>query len=211
MLDRIVRAVKKARRSQIVVVGLGMVTGFMLPALSLIGDVPWWFFGGFLGAFVATPLAWLVFGERVHDAADALGAPPGQATKGLALAMFIPGLSLILEPVVVHRLARRTERVVDSTELAPKATKLAIARAVWTFIGGPVIGGAFGALLGLPALGMVVSGLGGLALLGLATQVVVQPLLDRGEGSEPLQLGAVGAESPVAFSSTGAEPTHRRR
>jgi hypothetical protein len=209
MFDRIARAVKKARRSQLVVVGLGMVTGFMLPAFTLIGDVPPWFFAAYFAAWIGTPLSWLAFSKRVDEAAAALGVQLDLPTRGLALAMFLPGLSLILEPIVVHRLARRTELVVDSPQLASKATMLAVARAAWIFVGGPLAGVLFGAVLGIPELGLVLSGLGGLVLLGLATQVVVQPLLDRADQTEPALLGAVGADSPVAFSSTGVDARRR--
>ncbi len=205
LATRLVPPVRAARRLQLAVVVVGMITGYLFPMAQRVGSdlyLPMAMAGG-LAAWIGTPLLYMAFAGAVERAVVAAGgALPERRAKSLAPLMFIPGIGFFVEIAILYRLAKMTETVTDEVGRSNRVLWLAIARPIWMFIGFPLaIAGSLGAgdLLSLALSSL--APLGSLVLLGLATQMIMQPLLDRAAGGNAT-LGATGAETSAAFSSS---------
>lgn len=202
--DAVRSVVRRARTHQLLVVFFGMATSFVLPVVGTLGAMPAWFLPGFLFGWLATPILFLGFARAVEEAVERCGGARGASpARVLSLLLFIPGASLIVEPLLIRALAERAESLVGDEGLARKATLLAVARSAWTLGGGWLVGMIASLVFGASPIVFLAAGpLGALVLLGLATQVVVQPLLERVDLVARGGLGAVSAGTSSAFSST---------
>jgi hypothetical protein len=197
-----------ARRRQWLLVTAGMIGSAAVPALSRIGGYfPAVMILASFSVFLL-PLAYVGFTSAIERAVTKIepGTPLVPGTRLLGILVFVPLVGAIFEIVLLHRMAKLTATVGPSGGHERAVLWLAIARPVVTVASFPLIVAVTDLLVGHFTMEILwlLHPLASLVLLGLATQLIVQPLLDAAPDTD-VTLGAVGASTPTGFASTTAD------
>lgn len=199
---------RRVRRRQLFLLIIGVLGALVVP-LTVMGDV------GLIGSFVGSlsvlliPVAYYRFARSVQSAVADIAGPSESQVHKLAIATFVPMVGAIVEVVVLYRLAQETARIEGAQDRSSAVVGLAVARLLLGSFIGPMAAGAFISMSSsLVMYGVVYGTIGLLAfsLLGLASQMIVMPILDDLAPAPRLDLAAAGAGGSAAVSSEVRAP-----
>lgn len=210
MTTSLQQSARAVRVTQLVAVFVGMAASVVAPAMMAAGPDTLPFAWLFLLGMVGLPLAYVAFAGAVERATRGVGASTRASARTFAWLTFLPGVSFVFEILLLHRLATLVQPVAEDERLPRRVLLLALARPVWSALAWPVAGALVSLLPGSEVRTVLVAqllvALGSLALLALATQLIVQPLLDRAAMHRPVSLGATGGDSPAAVATVRGRP-----